>query len=54
MLVILKVVLLNADENQLHAAVVELVALDSAELNILRFKIGTLVIRMVRVAYLIL
>ena len=41
------------DENQLHAAVVELVALDNAEIKSLRYKTGTLEMRMARVESII-
>ena len=41
------------DENQLHAANVELVALDDAEISILQFRIGILVMKMEKVEYII-
>ena len=39
------------DENQLHAAVVELIAMDNAEINIQLSKTGILVIKKVRAGY---
>ena len=42
------------DENQLHAAVVELVILDDAKLNIQRSRIGTQVTKRVKAVYIIL
>ena len=51
----MRVVLLpSRDENQLHAAVVELIAHDNAEINTQPYKIGILGINMVKVVFIIL
>jgi len=42
------------DTNQLHAAVVELIALENASINIQRFKIGILVMNLEKAVYIIL